>query len=83
VLVLTGRVGESIILETSEGPIQVTLLEYKSGTQTSVGIEAPESVRIWREELAQDDDSVKSDRSLDPEPQSYTKKDRPYHPPKN
>ena len=50
-LVLTRREGESIVLETSDGPIKVTLVAYKSNTETSVGIEAPESVRIMREEL--------------------------------
>ena len=49
-LVLTRRGGESIILETADGPIRVTLVAYKSNTETPVGIEAPESVRTMREE---------------------------------
>lgn len=56
-LVLTRREGESIVLETSDGPIRVKLVAYKSNTETSVGIEAPESVRIMREELLRDDDA--------------------------
>ncbi|MCP5305544.1 MAG: carbon storage regulator [Chromatiaceae bacterium] len=51
-LILTRREGESIILETSDGPIRVTLVEYKSSTDTAVGIEAPSSVKILREEIA-------------------------------
>ena len=49
-LVLSRREGEAIILETSDGPIRVTLTEY-NGQQTRVGVEAPKSVKILREEL--------------------------------
>ena len=52
-VVLTRREGEAIILETSDGPIRITLAEY-NGSQTKVGIDAPQSVRVLREELVGD-----------------------------
>jgi carbon storage regulator CsrA len=45
------REGEALILETSDGPITIRLTEY-NGNQTRVGIDAPQSVRIVREELS-------------------------------
>ena len=52
-LVLSRREGEAIILETSDGRITVRLTEY-NGQQTRVGIEAPRSVDVVREELLED-----------------------------
>jgi carbon storage regulator len=49
-LVLSRREGEVIVLETSDGLIRIKLTEY-NGNQTRVGIDAPKSVRILREEL--------------------------------
>ena len=52
-LVLSRREGEAIILETSDGPITIRLTEY-NGSQTRVGVEAPRSVKVLREELLDD-----------------------------
>jgi carbon storage regulator CsrA len=52
-LVLSRREGEAIILETSDGPITIRLTEY-NGNQTRVGVEAPRSVKVLREELLDD-----------------------------
>ena len=49
-LVLTRRQGDSVIFETSDGPIEVTV-EDISGHQVRVGFEAPKSVKILRGEL--------------------------------
>jgi carbon storage regulator CsrA len=49
-LVLTRREGDSVILETSDGPIEVTV-EDINGQQVRVGFEASKSVKILRGEL--------------------------------
>ena len=49
-LILSRREGESLILETADGPVEIVLLEYKGG-QTRVGVEAPTSVKVLRREL--------------------------------
>jgi carbon storage regulator len=52
-LVLSRREGEAIILETSDGPITIRLTEY-NGSQTRIGVEAPRSVKVLREELLEE-----------------------------
>jgi len=49
-LILSRREGESVILETSEGPISVAITNV-DGNQIKMGLDAPESVKILREEL--------------------------------
>ena len=50
-LILTRRVGESIIIETPAGErITVTVLGVK-GNQVRIGTDAPDDVSIMREEL--------------------------------
>ena len=50
-LILTRRIGETLIIELPTGEtIEVTVLEIK-GSQVRLGIEAPEEVHIIREEL--------------------------------
>ena len=49
-LVLTRREDDSVILETSDGLIEVTV-ENIDGQQVRVGFEAPKSVKILRGEL--------------------------------
>ena len=49
-LVVGRREGESIIIETTDGEIVVSL-ERLQGTQARIGIEAPEQVKVLREEL--------------------------------
>jgi len=64
-LVLTRRIGESLLLSPqseldpdmrvgdlfADGPIEVTLLGFVSGGQAKLGISAPLSVSILRQEL--------------------------------
>jgi carbon storage regulator len=51
VLILTRRVGESIIIETPAGEqITVTVLGVK-GNQVRIGTDAPDDINIVREEL--------------------------------
>lgn len=50
-LVITRRVGESIVLTTSYGDVRLTIKALKSGGQVSLSIEAPDVVEILREEL--------------------------------
>ena len=50
-LVLSRKVGESIILKLpNDEQVRICLTEYQ-GQQTRVGIEAPEAIKIIREEL--------------------------------
>lgn len=49
-LSLTRKVGESIILETEHGPIEIVVKEIRRN-QVRIGTVAPKSVPIWREEL--------------------------------
>jgi len=58
-LVLTRRENDSIILETSDGPIEVKLTAI-DGAQVRIGIKAPKSVGIVRGELKQRGRSDKS-----------------------
>jgi carbon storage regulator CsrA len=51
-LILSRNPGESLILETSYGPIQVTLTYIDEDRwQGKIGIDAPDSVKVLREEL--------------------------------
>lgn len=62
-LVLTRRVGESILIELPSGElIEVTMLDVK-GSQVRIGTDAPDDITIIREEL-RDVDSVNSKRKL-------------------
>lgn len=47
-LVLTRRVGESIIINDN---VKIYFLEQKNGAQVRFGIEAPKEVKILRAEL--------------------------------
>ena len=49
-LVLTRRVGETLLIETDNEVIEVMIL-HAGGNQVRVGIEADKSVRIVRAEL--------------------------------
>ena len=53
-LILTRRVGESLKIgqleDILDGPVTVTVLAVK-GRQVRIGIEAPENMRIDREEI--------------------------------
>lgn len=49
-LVVGRREGETIIVQTIDGEIVVSL-ERLQGTQARIGIEAPEQVKVLREEV--------------------------------
>lgn len=53
-LMLSRKEGQRIRLLTSDGPIWITVARINRG-QTTIGIEAPESVVIAREELIEDE----------------------------
>jgi len=46
-LILTRKIGEAIKID---GDIEVRLLSIK-GTQARIGIDAPDHIDIWREEI--------------------------------
>lgn len=50
-LVLTRRKGESIVIDAGSG-IEITVIEAGNGS-VRLGIEAPQSVDIWRKEVLQ------------------------------
>ena len=50
-LVLSRKEGESITLKTTTGETVIIALTKYRGSQTKVGIKAPESVKILRSEL--------------------------------
>jgi len=52
-LILTRRTSESIIIETSDGIIEVVICKINGG-QVRVGIDAPDSVNVDREELVRE-----------------------------
>lgn len=49
-LVLSRKRDEVIIIETSEGPIEITICSHHS-RPVKLGIEAPQSMRIHRKEV--------------------------------
>jgi len=51
-LILTRRLGESIIIETPEGTRIEVAVQAVKGSQVSIGTDAPAVVKILREELA-------------------------------
>jgi carbon storage regulator len=52
-LVLSRNQGQSIIIQTSDGEIEV-FINAVNGGQVKVGIQAPDNVDIWRSELLED-----------------------------
>jgi len=49
-LVLTRNTRNSIVIETSDGTIEITVCGVK-GDQVKIGVDAPENIDIWRSEL--------------------------------
>jgi carbon storage regulator len=49
-LTLTRRPNETVVIETSDGTIYITVSGIK-GNQVRINFEAPDDVDIWREEL--------------------------------
>ena len=54
ILKVKRREGESLVLYTSDGPITVLVDYVTDSYQVAVGIDAPRSVRVLREELVED-----------------------------
>jgi len=52
-LKITRKPGESLTLITSDGEIHLDF-ELHSGKQIKLGIDAPDKVDIWRDELLED-----------------------------
>ena len=50
-LVISRREGESITIQTPEGPVTVTIIGIRSNNGIRIGVEAPEEVSIYREEI--------------------------------
>ena len=61
-LVLTRRVGETLVLE---GGIRLTILGLRSSKQVVVGVEAPAHVGIVREEVLLRQTAVREDTKDD------------------
>ena len=66
-LILTRRVGESLKIgqleDILDGPVTVTVLGVKGG-QVRIGVEAPRSLRIDREEIRQRIDEEERQRRV-------------------
>lgn len=52
-LILTRNTNESIVIQTNEGEVEVTICGVNKG-QVRVGIKAPDSIDIWRSELLEE-----------------------------
>ena len=52
-LVLERKEGQRIILETSDGTVEIVLFNLQQG-RASIGIAAPETIKIIRKELLAD-----------------------------
>ncbi len=53
-LVLSRKRNESLVLYTSDGEVRVTLCDIR-GSQVRLGVTAPPTVRVLRQELVDDD----------------------------
>lgn len=56
-LILSRKATETIVLQTSDGPVVITVTQIR-GNQVGLGIVAPQSVRILRGELEVRKDSA-------------------------
>lgn len=50
-LVLTRAVSESIIIDTSDGLIEIMFVGFRDGKRVRIGVEAPEDVPVHRREI--------------------------------
>lgn len=56
-LTLTRKIGERIFLDLPDGRrITVTYCDWRQGRQARIGIEAPDDVKVLREELENEHD---------------------------
>ena len=69
-LLLAHHERETIILETSDGPIEVRLSRL-DGDQPRIGIDAPKSVRIIRKQINGDSDHQAVPPAHDPEEDAW------------
>jgi len=51
-LMITRKPGEGLTIKTSDGDIHIDL-DIRSGKQIKLSIDAPDSVKVWRDELLQ------------------------------
>lgn len=56
-LVLTRNADESVVLQTTDGDIEVLILGVSSKGQVKLGFNAPDKVDIYRSELLEDGDA--------------------------
>jgi len=57
-IVIARKKNESFFLFTKEGVVKITVAD-KSGSRSYLVIEAPESIRVFREELEKEKDTPK------------------------
>jgi len=69
-LLFTRREGESLVLETSDGPIELKLA-YLNGEHARIGIDAPNSVAVVRKEAAGPGNRAESPVEHDQEEESW------------
>jgi len=50
-LVLTRKVSESIVIDTSDGLIEIMFVGFRDGQRVRIGVEAPEGVLVNRREI--------------------------------
>lgn len=50
-LVLTRNEGQSIVIQTDEGEIEITICGVHGKGRVKIGIQAPDSIDIWRSEV--------------------------------
>jgi carbon storage regulator CsrA len=54
-LILSRRIDEAIVIQTPAGPMRVVLLRVERNARAVLAIEAPECMKILREELLVDE----------------------------
>lgn len=64
-LVLSRKVGESIIIGEGDNQVKMTVIEIKGG-RMRVGIEAPKTTPVFRQELLIKDNPAQRDSSNKP-----------------
>jgi carbon storage regulator len=51
-LVLSRKIGEILIIEGSDGPIEITIVDIRNrGSSARLGIEAPRHIAVHRKEV--------------------------------
>jgi carbon storage regulator CsrA len=60
-LILNRRVGDEIVIDTSDGPVTITVTEV-TRANVKLGVDAPPTVRVTRVELLRNYPSDEADR---------------------